>query len=46
MIGRDLIAVYGRVDLIITAFVLVAGIIAAPIGQRDLPRLGRLNPWF
>ena len=28
MIGRDLLAVYGRADLIITAVVLVAGIVA------------------
>ena len=36
MMGRDLIAVYGRAGLIIAAFVLIAGIITAPI----LPRFG------
>ena len=34
MIGRDVIAVYGRVGLIIAAFVLVAGIIAAPVLEK------------
>ena len=34
MIGRDVIAVYGRADLIIAAFVLVAGIIAAPVLEK------------
>jgi hypothetical protein len=36
MMGRDLIAAYGRAGLIIAAFVLIAGIIMAPI----LPRVG------
>ena len=34
MMGRDVIAVYGRVGLIIAAFVLVAGIIAAPVLEK------------
>jgi hypothetical protein len=36
MTRTDLISVYGRIGLIIAAFVLIAGIIAAPI----LPRFG------
>jgi hypothetical protein len=36
MMGRNMIAVYGRAGLIIAAFVLIAGIITAPI----LPRVG------
>ena len=45
MMGRDLIAVYGRAYPIITAFVFVAGIVAALIGQRDLRHLRPLKPW-
>jgi hypothetical protein len=33
---RDLITIYGRMGLIMAAFVLIAGIIAAPI----LPKIG------
>jgi hypothetical protein len=36
MMGRNLIVVYGRAGLIIGAFVLLAGIIAAPL----LPLIG------
>ncbi len=36
MTRKDLVAVYGRAGLVIAAFALVAGIIAAPI----LPTLG------
>jgi hypothetical protein len=36
MARRDLIAGYGRAGLIIAAFVLIAGIVAAPI----LPKTG------
>ncbi len=36
MTRKDLVAVYGRAGLVIAAFALVAGIIAAPI----LPKFG------
>jgi hypothetical protein len=36
MVRKDLIAAYGRIGLVIAAFVFIAGIIAAPI----LPRFG------
>ncbi len=36
MTSKDLVAVYGRLGIIITAFVLIAGVIAAPI----LPKFG------
>ena len=34
MMGRDVIAVYGRVGLIIAAFVFIVGIIAAPVLEK------------
>lgn len=36
MARKDVVSVYGRLGLIVAAFALVAGIIAAPI----IPRLG------
>jgi hypothetical protein len=36
MVRKDLVAAYGRIGLIIAAFVFIAGIIAAPI----LPKFG------
>jgi len=34
MMGRDVIAVYGRAGLIIAAFVFIVGIIAAPVLEK------------
>jgi hypothetical protein len=39
MARKDLLAMYGRVGLIVAVFVLIGGIVAAPVLERIWPPL-------